>query len=191
MTNSYELYERLDITLNATASDVTKAWHARALVMHPNTVKGGDEYLAAAAIELFESIVEAYEVLSDPYLREEYDRTETLPMAETRQRAAEAAAEARKFDTSSGEEYGFVEHASGSGLESGSEKFKEFQIRLCQTRVLRIHTLQQLRNALHGGERVSRHGLVGFYRSGEEYTLREGNSVSRLDRLRPLATYYY
>jgi len=59
-----ELYERLGVTKDATASQIRHAYKRCAKTMHPD--KGGDE-------KTFQDIVEAYEVLSSPHKRLMYD----------------------------------------------------------------------------------------------------------------------
>jgi hypothetical protein len=59
-------YEILKIPRTADKSEIKKAYHRRALVAHPN--KGGNE-------EDFKLIGKAYETLSDPDKRAEYDRS--------------------------------------------------------------------------------------------------------------------
>jgi len=57
-------YETLGVAKNASQENIKKAYKAKALEHHPN--KGGNA-------ENFKSLGAAYEVLSDPLLRAEYD----------------------------------------------------------------------------------------------------------------------
>jgi DnaJ-class molecular chaperone len=59
------MYEVLGLTRDATASDIKKAYHKLAREHHPD--KGGDA-------EKFKKVQEAYETLSDPQKRENFDR---------------------------------------------------------------------------------------------------------------------
>jgi len=60
--NSY--YELLNVTNNASSTDIKKAYRKAAVKYHPD--KGGDP-------EMFKQVAEAYETLSDPVKREHYD----------------------------------------------------------------------------------------------------------------------
>lgn len=62
--NSKEYYARLGVQHDATHAEIKKAYFKHALKNHPN--KGGDQ-------EKFKSLQQAYEVLSDPDKRAEYD----------------------------------------------------------------------------------------------------------------------
>jgi len=59
------MYEVLGLTKDASEADIRKAYHKLARLHHPD--KGGDP-------EKFKKVQEAYEVLSDPQKRENFDR---------------------------------------------------------------------------------------------------------------------
>ena len=63
------LYELLGIKKNANLNTIRKAFRRKALIFHPDRNKSPD------ATEKFREIVNAYEVLSDPQQRGEYDKT--------------------------------------------------------------------------------------------------------------------
>jgi len=60
-------YKLLDLTPNATAGEIRKAYYALALKYHP------DKNTSEEAEVMFKAIVQAYAVLSDPERRKEYD----------------------------------------------------------------------------------------------------------------------
>jgi molecular chaperone DnaJ len=60
-----DLYELLDLTREASADEVKKAYRRKAREHHPDA--GGDE-------EAFKAVTHAYQVLSDPQKRARYDR---------------------------------------------------------------------------------------------------------------------
>ncbi|TFJ84661.1 hypothetical protein NSK_004125 [Nannochloropsis salina CCMP1776] len=64
------LYEALGLNPNATPADVKKAYRTLALKNHPDKVKVDDKEAAAS---VFAEIAEAYEILSDPVRRKQYD----------------------------------------------------------------------------------------------------------------------
>lgn len=66
------LYEILGIkkNVNVTAKEIRSAYHKLALLHHPD--KGGDP-------ETFRKISSAYQILSDPHLRTEYDMSSKIP----------------------------------------------------------------------------------------------------------------
>lgn len=68
MTTNY--YEVLGVSKGATKNEIKKAYRDLSKIHHPDK-KGGDE-------EKFSAIAEAYEVLSDPEKRREYDETGTV-----------------------------------------------------------------------------------------------------------------
>lgn len=63
-------YEVLDLPVNASTNDIKKAYRKLALKWHPDK----NPQNASEASEMFRKISEAYEVLSDPVKRQEYDR---------------------------------------------------------------------------------------------------------------------
>ncbi|MFA5927030.1 MAG: DnaJ domain-containing protein [Patescibacteria group bacterium] len=68
MTNNKDPYAILGVSKNATAEEIKKAYRKLALQHHPDR-GGGKE-----AEEKFKAINNAYEVLSDPQKRAQYDR---------------------------------------------------------------------------------------------------------------------
>jgi curved DNA-binding protein len=64
-----DYYKILGITLSATASDISKAFKQAARRHHPDLNPGRNE-----AEERFKEINEAYEILSDPLKKRDYDR---------------------------------------------------------------------------------------------------------------------
>ena len=66
MTNYYSI---LGISKNANKDEIKKAYHRNALKYHPDKIKGEN------AEEMFKKVVEAYEVLSDPYKKQRYDNS--------------------------------------------------------------------------------------------------------------------
>ena len=71
-----DLYSVLGVGRDASPSDVKRAYRALALKFHPDVAKD-----KVAAESHFKEIVEAYEVLSDPAKRQQYDRFGTIPSA--------------------------------------------------------------------------------------------------------------
>ena len=63
------LYELLGIKKNANLNTIRKAFRRKALIVHPDRNKSPD------ATENFREIANAYEVLSDPQQRTNYDKT--------------------------------------------------------------------------------------------------------------------
>ena len=62
-------YSVLGIGKNASKEEIKKAYHRSALKYHPD--KNKNENSEA----MFKKVVEAYEVLSDPYKKERYDNS--------------------------------------------------------------------------------------------------------------------
>mmetsp|Transcript_23121 Transcript_23121/g.54664 ORF Transcript_23121/g.54664 Transcript_23121/m.54664 type:complete len:317 (+) Transcript_23121:119-1069(+) len=71
MENGEDPYEVLGITKDATESEVKKAYRKLALKHHPD--KQNTEESRKQASEVFAKISNAYEILSDPQKRREYD----------------------------------------------------------------------------------------------------------------------
>jgi DnaJ family protein A protein 2 len=65
-----DLYDILEITRDATKTDIKKAYHKAARVHHPDKVPEAER---AAADDRFKDIQQAYEILSDDQTRELYD----------------------------------------------------------------------------------------------------------------------
>ncbi len=68
MPATRDYYEVLGVAKDATDADIKKAFRGRARDVHPDTSDHDD------AEELFKELNEAYEVLSDPQKRANYDR---------------------------------------------------------------------------------------------------------------------
>ncbi len=64
-----DYYEVLDVAKTATAEEIKKAYRKKAIQYHPDKNPGDKD-----AEEKFKEAAEAYEVLSDPQKREQYDR---------------------------------------------------------------------------------------------------------------------
>lgn len=69
-------YEILGVKNTATAAEIKKAYRRASKAHHPD-VKGPD-----GDVQAFREIQESYDVLSDPDLRAEYDRTGRMPKAQ-------------------------------------------------------------------------------------------------------------
>jgi curved DNA-binding protein CbpA len=179
---SETLYERLGLDRTASAREIKKAWYKSALSLHPDKVEGTPEQKAVAE-QRFKAVAEAYEVLSDAGLKRQYDSTGHVPDDK-----AKADASNRKSTTEDpDEQYGFEgstgqqqQHRQWQRYGFGWGRFDAFEVGLAQQRARRVRTLEQLRRLLqpHGvaadALRRPRNGLVGFYRRGDEASLKEG-----------------
>ena len=65
-------YARLGVSKNASPQQIRQAYHHAARRLHPDTNESED------ATELFLQVQEAYEILSDPEKRKQYDRMRRL-----------------------------------------------------------------------------------------------------------------
>ena len=70
-----DLYEILGVSKDASDSEIKKAFRRRARELHPDVNKAAD------AEDQFSELNEAYDVLSDPHKRAQYDRFGTIPGA--------------------------------------------------------------------------------------------------------------
>lgn len=68
-----DLYEILGVSKDASESEIKKAFRRRARELHPDVNKAAD------AEDQFKELNEAYDVLSDPNKRAQYDRFGTIP----------------------------------------------------------------------------------------------------------------
>lgn len=72
---SKDLYEVLGVNKNATEAEIKKAYRHKARELHPDVNKAPD------AEEKFKELNEAYDILSDPNKKAQYDRFGTIPGA--------------------------------------------------------------------------------------------------------------
>ncbi len=75
MPTREDLYEVLGVSRGASDDDIKKAYRALARRYHPDVARGGDK---SGAETKFKQINQAYEVLSDPAKRSQYDRFGTV-----------------------------------------------------------------------------------------------------------------
>ena len=71
-----DLYERLGVSRDAAAAEITRAYHRRARALHPDTQPG-----QAGEPAGFRELEEAYRVLHDPARRAAYDQALRPPAA--------------------------------------------------------------------------------------------------------------
>ena len=172
-----ELYARLGLEKTATSTEIRRSYHAQARHAHPDKVEG-DQAVKAAAAEKFKQLAEAYEVLMDKQLRANYDRTGVVP---------DDRAKASANQQSSGEEddFGFEsskarqqqqqqQQQQRSGFGRFYESYDAFEVRLAQGRARRARSMETIRKHLLSPNGTAvRHGLIGFYRVGEEALLKD------------------
>jgi len=70
MAEKRDYYEVLEVSRDAGAEEIKRAYRRKALKYHPDNYKGPKDEAEA----LFKELAEAYEVLSDPEKRQRYDR---------------------------------------------------------------------------------------------------------------------
>lgn len=85
---AFDPYKTLGINRDATEAEIKKAYRRASMQAHPD--KGGSK-------EAFIAVSEAYQVLSDPGKRREYDRTGSAPKGHRTQSFDEAEAMLKKF----------------------------------------------------------------------------------------------
>lgn len=177
------LYDRLALPRSASAREIKKAWYKAALQLHPDKVEGSAEQKAQAELR-FKAAAEAYEVLSDVALKRQYDLTGAIPDDKAK---TEAATRSSGNVEDPDEQFGFESGGRGGqqrqqyrGFGFGWGRYDAFEVGLAQQRARRVRTLEQMRRILqpHGvapaaGLQRPRFGLVGFYRRGEEASLKE------------------
>jgi len=72
---SDNLYERLSLSNDATATEIKKAYHKLSLKYHPDRNNNSEE-----STKIFQGIGEAYETLGDPMKKRQYDLSQSLGM---------------------------------------------------------------------------------------------------------------
>ena len=113
MSQSPDLYERLQLAPSASADEVRKSYRRLALKHHPD--KGGKP-------ETFKSISEAYAVLSDTERRRMYDATGEAELANL----DELFGGLGDFFAAMMEESGLAEELDGGGMEGLQASFESF-----------------------------------------------------------------
>lgn len=83
-------YQVLGVQSDATQEDIKKAYREKALEYHPETLAGESEQKLQECTNLFKKVSQAYEVLSDPFQREKYDKKQrTNQQISSQQKAPE------------------------------------------------------------------------------------------------------
>ena len=141
------LYDLLGVKASANSRDIKKAWHLSALRLHPDKVEGGPADKSAAA-ERFKMLAEAYEVLSDAALRQQYDRTGQVPTDKEK-----ASASSKKSTSAEDDEFGFEggsqqQRQPNSWFQRYGGGFDAFEVGLAQGRARRVRSLEGLRRLL-------------------------------------------
>ncbi len=72
-------YDILGLDSSCSDADIKQAFRRKAKTIHPDVLGGSDE-----SLELMQQLIQAYEVLSDAQLREEYDRRHFIVPGEFR-----------------------------------------------------------------------------------------------------------
>eukprot|EP00941_MAST-03F_sp_MAST-3F-sp1_P006180 g6180.t1 len=65
-------YTLLQVSRTATTKEIRRAYLKLALIMHPDKIKSGDR---SVAVDSFQALKAAYDILRDPKRRDVYDRT--------------------------------------------------------------------------------------------------------------------
>lgn len=115
-----DLYEVLGVSRDASDEDIKKAFRQKARKLHPDVNKADD------AEDRFKQLNEAYDVLSDPQKRAQYDRFGTIPGA------ASGGPQYVDFDDLFGGGFGmgdlfstFFGGGAGAGARGGSQVRRE------------------------------------------------------------------
>lgn len=125
MINPYEL---LGVAENATDDAIKKAYRQLAKVYHPDRNAGNAE-----AAEKFKSICEAYDLLSDPVKRRQFDQTKKTTKAEGQQKNADNKGKNKarqpfdpaKFDQTFSQFFGFDPKQPETDPTQGEEAKKK------------------------------------------------------------------
>ncbi len=72
-------YDILGLDSSCSDGDIKRAFRQKAKTIHPDVLGGSDD-----SLELMQQLVQAYEILSNPQLREEYDRRHFIVPGEFR-----------------------------------------------------------------------------------------------------------
>ena len=152
-----ELYARLNLTRSASAKDIKKAYYRAALQTHPDKV---DEVEKEAATARFKAISEAYEVLGDDNLRRVYDASGSVPDGKARNARQRGSGD---------DGFGYEQQQQQQRRRQQQHyrraprrSYEQFEVNLAQQRMVRLHSLDQLRDALRPGSSGARYGLIGF-----------------------------
>ena len=137
-----QLYEILELSKDAEAGEIKRAYRLLAKIHHPD--KGGDE-------KKFQQIQEAYDVLSDPEKRRTYD--ETGEIAEASDRSGEAikmlqdacieVLNAPYFEADTYNLVGGIEGIIKEGLKRCNDSLKDLE--------LDLRILNEAKKRLEGG----------------------------------------
>lgn len=133
-----DLYGILGIGRDATASDIRKAYRKKAQKMHPD--KGGDS-------ARFQELQKAYEVLSSPSAREQYDASGEIPSSGADVERTQAMVELSNI----------VQHVTSKAVASGT--------------IATFNLLDEVRAALRAGAETNRRQKADAIRAKEAYTL--------------------
>lgn len=154
-----DLYTLLGVSRSATSSEIKAAYRVKARETHPDKNLNDPE----GAAKEFRKIVSAFEVLSDDSSKRHYDATGSSDSRQNSDAHSRSGSSAHQWFDNFARQYFYQAQDRQQYHRFLHDPYLRSQIRSCQSRVIRFHSIQQLESiVLDDKQVIDRYVLLAF-----------------------------
>ena len=160
--SSSDLYQILGVPRQASKQEIKRAYRKKALDTHPDK---NPDIPAEEAAQAFQQVVQAFEVLSDPNSRRQYDRSGRVPNTNNNNSGHQHRHHHQQQQQWTSQGGGFHFHFFNNGgrqfYERPKPKLKEKpEVKRAQSRLMHIVSWEQFQTVLMENDVLERHVLI-------------------------------